>query len=235
MTGNGPCVAIIPARGGSKRIPHKNIKLFGGQPIISYSIRAAQDSGVFERIIVSTDSDEIADVAVACGAEVPFRRPAELANDQAATAPVIAHALQWLKNSGQSPRYACCIYATAPFIRAADIKRGLEILAESNAATAFTVTTFAFPILRALKMNVSGTLKMCWPQYELTRSQELPEAFHDAGQLYWLDVARFLNEPRLYADDSRAIVLPRYLVQDIDTPEDWVTAEHMHRALKLSR
>jgi len=232
MSAKTVTVAIIPARGGSKRIPNKNVRLFAGQPMIAYPIRAAKESGLFDRIIVSTDSDEIADTAIAHGAEAPFRRPKELSDDHTATAPVIVHALNWLKDSGTPAAQACCIYATAPFVRAQDITRGLRILKEAHAATAFTVTTFAFPIFRALKVTGDGALAMFWPEHRMIRSQDLPEAFHDAGQFYWMDVARFLADPNLYSADARPIVLPRYLVQDIDTPEDWITAETMYRALQ---
>ena len=224
-------VAIIPARKGSKRIPNKNIRPFSGQPMITYPIRAAQDSGLFDRILVSTDSEEISAIAQACGADVPFMRPAELSDDHTATAPVLKHALEWLNKSGTPASHACCIYATAPFVRASDIVQGLDILQDSKVATVFTVTSFTFPILRALKIKPDGKLAMFWPEHRLTRSQDLPEAYHDAGQFYWLDVASFLENPELYSKDSKPIILPRYLAQDIDTLEDWETAELMHRAL----
>lgn len=224
-------VAIIPARGGSKRIPDKNVRLFAGSPMISHSIKAAQASGLFDRIIVTTDSEKIAHVAIAHGAEAPFRRPPELADDHTPTAPVLVHALKWLEETGTPATHACCIYATAPFVRAQDIVRGLDILRDTEAATAFTVTSFSFPIFRALKVMPSGELAMFWPEHRLTRSQDLPEAYHDAGQFYWMDVPRFIADPNLYSADARPIVLPRYIVQDIDTPEDWETAEYMHYAL----
>jgi pseudaminic acid cytidylyltransferase len=225
-------IAIIPARGGSKRIPHKNVKAFAGAPMISYPITAARESGLFDRIIVSTDSEEIADTALRYGAEVPFRRPAELSDDHTATAPVLVHALRWLADRGYRAQTACCIYATAPFVRAEDLRRGYDELVGSGATTAFTVTSFAFPIFRALRVNAQGALEMFWPEHRLTRSQDLPEAYHDAGQFYWFDVARFLRDPNLYSRDARPILLPRHLVQDIDTLEDWETAEHMYSALK---
>jgi pseudaminic acid cytidylyltransferase len=224
-------VAIIPARGGSKRIPHKNVKLFAGAPIISFPIAAARRSGLFDRVIVSTDCDTIADTAAKYGAEVPFRRPPELSDDQTATAPVLVHALQWLADQGAAAQTACCIYATAPFVRAEDLKRGYDELVRTGAATAVSVTSFAFPIFRALRINDHGALEMFWPEHRQTRSQDLPPAFHDAGQFYWIDVARFLKEPNLYSADARPIVLPRHIVQDIDTPEDWEAAERMYRAL----
>jgi pseudaminic acid cytidylyltransferase len=224
-------VAIIPARGGSKRIPNKNVRPFAGQPMISYSIRAAQDSGLFDRILISTDSEDIAATAEKYGAEAPFTRPSHLSDDHTATAPVLTHALQWLRDTGKPATSACCIYATAPFVRATDIVRGFDVLKESNASSAFTVTSFPFPIFRALKIKDDGALAMYWPEHRLTRSQDLPEAYHDAGQFYWLNAEKFWENRELYNADSRPILLPRYLVQDIDTMEDWETAEHMYKAL----
>lgn len=234
MTEPTRTVAIIPARGGSKRIPNKNVRAFAGKPMIAYPIAAALRSGVFDRVIVTTDSEEIAETAVAHGAEAPFRRPAHLADDYTATAPVVVHALEWLAAQGDPATHACCIYATAPFIRPDDLADGHRILRETGASSAFSITSFAFPIFRALRITDDGHLAMFWPEHRLTRSQDLPDAFHDAGQFYWIDVARFLADPNFYAADARPVVLPRHLVQDIDTPEDWTTAEHMHRALQLS-
>lgn len=231
---SGP-VAIIPARGGSKRIPNKNVRPFAGVPMIAHSIRAAQQSGIFERIIVSTDSDAIVEVAKSYGAEVPFRRPDALSNDHAGTAPVLEHALAWLNEQGALPAYACCIYATAPFVRPVDLNSGFETLQSTGASTVFSITTFAFPIFRALQLSEEGEISMFWPENRLKRSQDLPEAYHDAGQFYWLNVAKFMADPSLYNKDSRPVILPRYLVQDIDTLEDWETAEYMHEALVNSR
>jgi len=224
-------VAVIPARGGSKRIPMKNLRPFAGRPIIAYSVTAAIESGVFDRVVVSTDSEAVAATAEELGAEAPFLRPAELADDHTPTAPVIAHALQWLAGHGCQAEHACCIYATAPFLRPGDLRRGLEILTEHRVSSVVAVTTFAFPIFRAFTIADDGRLEMLWPEHELTRSNDLPEAFHDAGQFYWLEVESFLREPRLYRPDSLPVVLPRFLVQDIDTPEDWETAERMYLAL----
>ena len=225
-------IAIIPARGGSKRIPGKNIKSFAGKPLISYSIEAALACGVFDHVAVSTDSEEIAAVAEAAGASVPFMRPEELSDDHTPTAPVITHAIEWFADAVARPDYACCIYATAPFLRPQYLIQGLEEMRRAGCATVYSVTSFPFPIFRGLKINEDGSLAMFWPEHELTRSQDLPEAYHDAGQFYWVDCGRFLAEPRLYARDSRPVVLPRYLVHDIDTPEDWTTAEYMYRALE---
>jgi len=231
MTDN-KVVAIIPARGGSKRIPNKNTKLFAGRPIISYSIRVAQEAGLFDRVIVSTDSLEIAAIAREDGAEVPFLRPAELANDFAGTAEVVCHAIEWLAKEGKQPEFICCIYATAPFIQASYLKQGYDKLVSSDATTVFSVTTYPYPIYRSLKITEDDRIKMIWPDYENIRSQDLPEAYHDAGQFYWANTNKFMKGKALFAKDSLPVILPRYLVQDIDTAEDWETAEMMFATTK---
>ena len=220
-------VAIIPARGGSKRIPGKNIKTFAGLPMIAHSIRATRQVGLFDRIIVSTDSDEIMQIARDHHAEVPFKRPAVIADDTARTEDVLVHALQWLSEQGTPADFFCCICATAPFIRPADIRKGYELLRAENATTAFPVTTFAYPIFRSLRINSSGRIEMFWPENMHKRSQELPEAYHDAGQFYWCDTKFFLRELSLISDNSVPVLIPRQLVQDIDTLEDWEVAEKM--------
>jgi pseudaminic acid cytidylyltransferase len=222
-------IALIPARGGSKRIPGKNVKLFRGKPMLAWSVEAAQASGLFDRIVVSTDSEEIAAVARAHGAEVPFLRPADISDDFTPLASVIKHALAWLQADGADVERICTILATAPFVRPADLVAGRQALVEADVASVFAVTSFAFPILRALRITDDGSLAMVWPEHELTRSNDLPEMYHDAGQFYWLDAARFLTAGRAYTQDARPVVLPRYIVQDIDTPEDWIRAELMHR------
>ncbi|HMA50884.1 MAG TPA: pseudaminic acid cytidylyltransferase [Magnetospirillaceae bacterium] len=224
-------IAIIPARGGSKRIPGKNIKPFNGLPMIAHSIAAAKRSGLFRRIIVSTDSDEIAAIAEAHGGECPFRRPPELANDTASTAAVVLHGLDWLEAQGELPELVCCFYATAPFVTPDDLKQGFEVMDGTGCSSAFTVTSFDAPIFRAFQLTEAGTLAMIWPENEMKRSQELPVAYHDAGQFYWLDVARFRTEPRIFRADSRPVIIPRWRVQDIDTPEDWQRAELLHKML----
>lgn len=221
-------VCIIPARGGSKRIAKKNIRDFCGKPMIAHSIAAAKASGVFDRIVVSTDSQEIAAVAKEYGAEVPFMRPDELSDDYATTDDVLVHALQEL----DGVEIACCLYATAPFVQPEYLRQGLDALKQSNATSAFSVTTFAFPIFRALKVNDTGALEMVWPENRTVRSQDLPEAVHDAGQFYWMNVSKYLPSAVMYAPDSVPVVLPRHLVQDIDTPEDWARAELMFQALE---
>jgi pseudaminic acid cytidylyltransferase len=225
-------IAVIPARGGSKRIPNKNLKTFAGMPIIAYSIKAAKTAGVFDKIIVSTDSDKIAQVAKEYGAEVPFMRPSELADDFTPTAPVLIHALNWLAENGTPPNYVCCIYATAPFVRSEYIKEGFKLMAGKKVSSVFSVTTFPFPIFRALKIVGGSHLQMFWPEHEMTRSNDLPEAYHDAGQFYWIDSKKFMKTKKLYTDDALPVILPRYLVQDIDTLEDWETAELLYEVCK---
>lgn len=224
-------IAIIPARGGSKRIPRKNIKLFAGLPIMAHSIKAAQESGLFDRIIVTTDDEEIAEVARTYGAEVPFIRPKELSDDHTATIPVIAHAIQILRKEGCQIDAACCIYATAPFVRAEDIKHAYEALIRHQKSYAFPVTTFGFPIFRGVKRDVEGNIEMFWPEHFATRSQDLPEAYHDVGQFYWGKPEAWLSGTPIFSEAATTIVLPRHLVQDIDTPEDWIRAELMYKVL----
>ncbi|MBI9112688.1 pseudaminic acid cytidylyltransferase [Maridesulfovibrio ferrireducens] len=224
-------VAIIPARGGSKRIKNKNVKMFSGNPIMHYSIKAAIDSKLFDQVIVSTDSELIANTAKDLGASVPFMRPAELSDDHTATAPVITHTLEWLLKNGFNPEFACCIYATAPFVRTTDLIEGFKLVKEGKTSSSFAVTSFPFPIQRALKITSDDQLEMFWPEHENTRSQDLPEAYHDAGQFYWINCQSFIKEPRFYTNESRPVILPRHLVQDIDTLEDWETAEFMYKLL----
>lgn len=224
-------IAIIPARGGSKRIPRKNIRPFCGKPMIARSIEAALESGVFDAAVVSTDDDEIASVAETYGAVVPFRRPPELSNDHAATLPVIAHAIRWWEENRAPVAFACCIYATAPFIRAECLREGLQLLKEKpDAEFAFSVTSYAFPIFRAIQLGKDGLVEMFWPENQMKRSQDLPEAWHDAGQFYWGKKEAFFTHEGVFNARSYPVILPRHLVQDIDTPEDWTRAEKMFSA-----
>jgi pseudaminic acid cytidylyltransferase len=223
-------IAIIPARGGSKRIPRKNIKEFTGWPIIAHSIKAALECGLFDKIIVSTDDEEIAQVARSFGAEVPFMRPNELSDDHTATIPVIAHAIQTLQNDTVIDN-VCCIYATAPFIRSSDLLDAYNALITHNKQYAFPVTTFPFPIQRGVKRDENGNIEMFNPQHFATRSQDLEEAYHDVGQFYWGRADAWLEGKPIFSDAATTIVLPRHLVQDIDTPEDWIRAELMYKVL----
>jgi pseudaminic acid cytidylyltransferase len=226
-------LAVIPARGGSKRIPRKNIRPFAGRPIIAYSIAAARESELFDRIIVSTDDPEIAAVARECGAEAPFVRPAALADDCTGTNAVVKHAIRWAVDAGIAVAYACCIYATAPFVRAADLRRGFDMLRDSGRGYAFSVTTYPFPIQRSIRVTAVASVEPMFPEHILARSQDLETCYHDAGQFYWGTADAFLGDVPLFSEASTAVVLPPHLVQDIDTPEDWHRAELLYRAWQL--
>ena len=229
-------VAIIPARGGSKRIPRKNIKPFCGKPIIAWSIEAALDSGCFDRIIVSTDDEEIAAVARSAGAEVPFLRPAKLADDQTGTQAVVCHTLKWLQEQSIAIELACCIYATAPFVRSEDLQQGLCLLQDApEKHYAFSVTSFPFPIQRAIRITADGGVEPINPECIPMRSQDLEETYHDAGQFYWGRPEAYLKGISVFSRQSIPIVLPRYRVQDIDTSEDWLRAEYMFRAAQMAQ
>lgn len=225
-------IAIIPARGGSKRIPRKNIKEFCGKPMIAWSIQAAQASNCFDRIIVSTDDQEIANIAHQLGADVPFMRPDELADDYTGTIPVIRHAIQWFEAHEGKVDFACCIYATAPFLSADDLRLGWEVIRGDSCDYAFSVTSYAFPIQRAIRIAEDGTVAMFNPEHSLTRSQDLDEAWHDAGQFYWGTAAAWCAQKAIFGQTSKPIHLPRHRVQDIDTPEDWVRAEWLFKAMR---
>lgn len=225
-------LAVIPARGGSKRIPRKNIKPFCGKPMIARSIEAALESGCFDRVIVSTDDAEIADVARQHGADVPFMRPAELSDDYTGTVPVIRHAVEWFIANGEAPEQVCCIYATAPFVTCEDIRRGQEALAGSDGDYAFSVTSYAFPIQRAMRITSAGRVEMFNPEHFNTRSQDLEEAYHDAGQFYWGRASAWLAGKALFGTHATPVLLPRHRVQDIDTPEDWERAEWLFKAMQ---
>lgn len=225
-------IAIIPARGGSKRIPRKNVKEFCGKPIIAWSIEAAKASGCFDRIIVSTDDSEIADVAREWGAAVPFRRPAELADDYTGTLPVVRHAVEWLGAHENPVDYACCLYATAPFVSPQDLRKGWELIRYASCSYAFSVTSYAFPIQRAIRITESGSVAMFSPEHLNARSQDLEEAWHDAGQFYWGTAQAWQEERPIFGEGSVPVKLPRHRVQDIDTPEDWARAEWLFRAMQ---
>ena len=221
------CVAIIPARGGSKRIPGKNIKPFFGKPMIAWSIEVAKASGLFDRIVVSTDDPAIVEVAKQYGAEVPFIRPPELADDFTPTIPVIAHAINTLNEQGDTITEACCIYATAPFIRKDDLIEAHRQLQSGDWKYCFTVTEFAAPIFRSFEADESGAVSMFWPENFETRSQDLPEALHDAGQFYFGRVDAWLEGAVFFAKHATGYRIPRWRVQDIDTADDWTRAESM--------
>lgn len=225
-------LAIIPARGGSKRIPHKNIKDFCGKPIIAYSIETAIQSNLFDKVIVTTDDIEIAQVAEQYGAEIPFMRPKELSDDFTGTVPVIAHAINSMRELGHNVEEVCCIYATAPFILAEDLKHGFKLLSDYQADYVFSCTSFPFPIQRAVKLSQENSVSMFSPEFEQTRSQDLEEAYHDAGQFYWGTSEAFCLAKPIFNGNSRAVILPRSRVQDIDTLEDWDRAEWLFKAMQ---
>ena len=225
-------VCVIPARGGSKRIPGKNIRIFCGRPMLAWSVAAARNSACFDKIIVSTDDRRIAAVAEAEGAEAPFIRPPELSGAYAGTMPVIAHAIEWLRAQGMAATEACCVYATAPFLQAEDIRRGLDQLLATHADFVFSATAYPFPIQRAFRLNREGRAEMFDPGNFNRRSQDLEKAYHDAAQFYWGTTDSWVNETTLFSSGAAPYLLPRYRVQDIDTEEDWLQAELMFSALK---
>lgn len=224
-------IAIIPARGGSKRIPRKNIKLFCGKPMIAWSIEAARASGCFDHIIVSTDDEEIATIARRWGAEVPFMRPKQLADDHTATRPVINHAIREASLLYRMPEWVCCLYPTAPFVTPEDLRMGLQKIQAEEVDFVFTAARFAYPIQRSFRLTASGGLERIYPEHRLTRSQDLEETYHDAGQFYWGGAQAFLADKDTVSENSRTLILPHQRVHDIDTQEDWDRAELMFLAL----
>lgn len=224
-------LCIIPARGGSKRIPRKNIRLFHGRPMITWSIQAALDSNAFDHVIVSTDDSEIAEIAVAAGAQVPFMRPANLSDDHTSTVPVIAHALNEAEKLWEKQQLVCCLYATAPFVQADDIRAAYSLIEDTGADYAFPVTSFPSPIQRGLKLTEDGRMAMFQPEHALTRSQDLEEAYHDVGQFYWGRKSAWLAGTPIIGPGAAPLVIPRHRAQDIDTLDDWAQAELLFTAL----
>lgn len=216
-------ICVIPARGGSKRVPRKNIRLFHGRPMIAWSITAAKKAGCFDRVVVSTDDDEIAAVAEAEGAEVPFKRPVTLADDFTDTATVIAHASRALGLDEDVP--VCCLYATAPLVRPDDIVAGHEMVQKAKADYVLSVCRFPYPIQRALFRDKAGHVAMINPENISARSQDLDEAWHDAGQFYWAKSTTWMSGKAILTSSAIGLELPAFRVQDIDTEEDWERAE----------
>jgi len=223
-------IVIIPARGGSKRIPKKNIKDFFGKPLIAYSIEVALSSKLFEKVIVTTDDENIAKIAREYGAEVPFIRPAELSDDFTGTQDVINHTIDFLEAQGENYEYICTIYATAPLLQKEYLIQGYEKLKNSDAVNSFGATSMPFPIQRTFKLDKNGRCEMFTPEYYMTRSQDLEEAYQDAGQFYWAKI-NHTTDSIMFGKDSIPVVLPRHLVQDIDTCEDWARAELLYQTL----
>ena len=223
-------IAIIPARGGSKRIPRKNIKTFSGKPIIAYAIKAAQDSRLFDRIIVSTDDDEIAEISLQHGAEIPFLRPLELADDFTATVPVIAHAIKACEQIGWDFESVCCIYPCTPFILSSDLENSYLLLEKSKVDYIFPIAEFPSPIQRAFQLGDNRENILFYPNFELTRTQDLVKAYFDVGQFYWGKKSSWLNNSRIHSS-SIGIEIPTWRAIDIDTMEDWKRAEMLFLAL----
>lgn len=224
-------IAIIPARGGSKRIPGKNVRDFAGKPLIAYPIAACLQSGLFEHVLISTDSEAIAEAARKAGAECPFMRPAELADDHTPTHPVVEHALVWAEaHWGECSEY-CQLYAN-PFVTPETLHAGLRLLQEHDADEVLGVAEFPYPILRAFKLDERGGVTYAFPQYRTARSQDLPTFYHDAAQFYWHSRKQ---RPKNHVHLPMPMVLPRHMVVDIDTEEDWRIAEGLYAAFCLGR
>lgn len=225
-------IAIIPARGGSKRIPRKNVKDFLGMPIIAYSIKAALESGVFDEVMVSTDDEEIAEVARRYGASVPFLRSDETSNDFATTADVINEVLARYKSGGDRFDVVACVYATAPFVTPERLRQASDILEKGTFDSAFTCVEFSYPVLRGLVIDGEGRISMKWPEYKDSRSQDLQKIYHDAGQFYFATIEAFRKANGFWGDNTAPIILSDLEVQDLDTPTDWALAEMKYKLMK---
>ena len=225
------CIAIITARGGSKRIPRKNIKNFLGVPIIKYSIDAALQAGCFDEVMVSTDDMEIAEIAMSYGAKVPFFRSETTSNDYATTADVIKEVIDEYIKRGYSFEHFCCVYPTAPFVTSDKLRMAMKMLLETGADSVLPVTQFSYPIQRALKIE-NGVVKMIWPENYIARSQDLMPAYHDCGQFYCMKTKSFLEQKIVFAKYTVPIIIPESEVQDIDNEEDWKVAEMKYKIMK---
>lgn len=228
---NSKNIAIIPARGGSKRIPKKNIKDFLGKPIIAYSIEMALNTKLFSKVIVSTDDQEIQGVAIKYGAEVPFIRPKEIADDFTGTHEVIGHAVKWLEDNGETMDYVCCIYPTAPLIQKDDLIKGFEIIKTGKWNSIIAATNFSYPIFRSFKNLPDGGLKMIFPEHYNSRSQDFPEVYHDAGLFCWSEPETWKAPPEGYSEKNSIVKIPSYRIQDIDTLDDWKKAEIIYEII----
>lgn len=224
-------VAIITARGGSKRIPRKNIKSFLGKPIIAYSIEAAFTSNIFDEVMVSTDDEEIAIIAKEFGALVPFIRSEKNSNDYATTVDVIIEVLETYKMQGEDVDFGCCIYPTAPFVSAQLLRQAHDELINNNMDTVFPVLPFSFPIQRAVKINEANQIRMFQQEHMFSRSQDLERAYHDAGQFYWFKSNKLLEQKKMWTDNTGVVILDEMQAQDIDTLEDWKIAEFKYKMM----
>ena len=224
-------IAIIPARGGSKRIPRKNIIEFCGKPMIAWAITIAKESRLFDHIIVSTDDEEIADIGRTWGAETPFVRPVELADDLTPTVPVVAHAVKSCLDNGWTVEYACCIYPCVPFLQVGDLSKAFRLLHKLDANFVYPVTEYAHPIQRAMRQLPSGQMQFISPEYELTRTQDLEKSYHDSGQFYWGSALAWLEQKKMHTD-GLGMTIPSWRVADIDSMDDWIRAENIYKARK---
>lgn len=217
-------VAIIPARGGSKRIPRKNIKEFNGKPMISWAIEGAKNSELFDLIVVSTDDDEIKEIAEKSGAIVPFTRPLDISDDNTPTVPVISHAVKKIDNLYEKVQYACCIYPCSPLIRSSDLVKSFSLLKSSGENFVYPVVEYPHSIFRSMKQSKDGKMQFIYPEFELTRTQDLEETFHDAGQFYWGKADAWRQSMKMHSDGI-GMKIPSYRVVDIDNEDDWTRAE----------
>jgi len=223
-------IAVIPARGGSKRIPRKNIKIFSGKPMIAWAILIAKESGLFDHIIVTTDDDEIASIARDWGAETPFKRPENLSDDLTPTAPVIAHAVKSCIDLGWKIDYACCIYPCSPFLNVEDLVNAFNLMQARNANFVYPVTEYSHPMQRAMRLLPEGKMQFFSPEFELTRTQDLEMAYHDTGQFYWGKLSSWLGNGKMHTD-GLGMPIPNWRTVDIDSINDWNRAELIFKTL----
>ena len=224
-------LAIIPARGGSKRIPRKNIKHFSGKPIIAYSIEAALKSELFDEVMVSTDDAEIAEIAKHYGAKVPFLRSSKNANDHATTIDVITEVIEAYENLEKTYEFACCIYPTAPFVTIDKLKTSFKLLKSRGLDTVFPVIQYSFPVQRAMRVFKNDVIRMIQPEHMNSRSQDLEPTYHDAGQFYWLNTSKIIQQKKLWTDATGFIEITELEAQDIDTETDWKIAELKYKMM----
>ena len=221
-------IAIIPARGGSKRIPKKNSKLFSGFPMISWAIKTAQKSNLFDAVVVSTDDEKIAEISEKLGAQIPFIRPKELSDDLTPTVPVIAHGVKFLMDKGWALEYACCIYPCSPFLRSDDLSEAYELIESKQSDFIYPVTEYAHPIQRGMRLLPSGQMEFLYPENELKRTQDLETVYHDCGQFYWGRANAWLEQKKMHTD-GLGLVLPNWRFVDIDNENDWIRAEEIFK------
>lgn len=221
-------ICVIPARGGSKRIPRKNIRDFCGKPMIAWAIGYALQAGLFDKVIVSTDDEEIASVAQDAGAEIPFIRPSNLADDLTPTAPVIAHAVEACQEISWRIEYACCIYPCVPFLKTSDLTAAFGLLQTYDSSFVYPVTEYSHPIQRAMRRLPTGQMQLLQPEHELTRTQDLEKTYHDTGQFYWGRASSWTTYAKMHSAGT-GLIVPSWRVVDIDTDDDWKRAEILHR------